>query len=93
MKTRARLHLAIALTLISPGAAVNVYGGEPLEAVKSAVERAIGVLKDPKLKPADKKKERIERLKEIINPVFDYEEMAKRTLGAHWRRRTMAEQE
>ena len=53
----------------------------------------MATLKDPKLKSPDKKKERIERLKEVINPIFDYEEMARRTLGAHWRRRTPAEQE
>lgn len=93
MKTRAWLHVAISLTLISLSATIDVHAGEPLETVKSAADRAIGVLKDPKLKSADKKKERIERLKEIINPVFDYEEMAKRTLAAHWRRRTPAEQE
>jgi phospholipid transport system substrate-binding protein len=67
--------------------------GEPLDLVKSAGERAIAVLKDPKLKSPDKKKERVERLKEIINPIFDYDEMARRALGAHWRRRTPAEQE
>ena len=33
------------------------------------------------------------RLKEIVDPLFDYEEMAKRALGPHWRRRTPAEQE
>jgi phospholipid transport system substrate-binding protein len=67
--------------------------GEPLDLVKSAGERAMVVLKDPKLKSPDKKKERVERLKEIINPIFDYDEMARRALGAHWRRRTPAEQE
>lgn len=67
--------------------------GEPLELVKSAGERVIAILKDPKLKAPDKKKERVERLKEIINPIFDYDEMARRTLGAHWRRRTPAEQQ
>ncbi len=56
-------------------------------------ERVIAILKDPKFKTPDKKKERVERLKEIINPIFDYEEMARRTLGAHWRRRTPAEQQ
>jgi len=69
------------------------FAGEPLELVKAAAEKAVAVLKDPKLKAPDKKKERIERLKEIINPIFDYEEMARRTLGSYWRRRTPAEQE
>jgi len=39
------------------------------------------------------KKERFDRLREAVNPLFDYEEMAKRALGPHWRRRTSTEQQ
>jgi phospholipid transport system substrate-binding protein len=67
--------------------------GEPLEVVRAAVDKAVQILKDPKLKFQDKKTERIDRLREALNPIFDYEEMAKRALGTHWRRRTPAEQE
>jgi len=67
--------------------------GEPLELVKSVADRVIAVLKDPKFKTPEKKNDRVDRLKEIINPIFDYDEMARRTLGAHWRRRTAAEQQ
>lgn len=85
--------VAWALALISHMDGALALAGEPLEIVKSAGERVIAVLKDPKLKAPDRKKERVERLKEIINPIFDYDEMARRTLGAHWRRRTPAEQQ
>jgi phospholipid transport system substrate-binding protein len=74
------------------GFGVALAGG-PLNLVKSAAEAAVAVLRDPKLKSPDKKKDRIERLKEVINPIFDYEEMARRSLGWHWRRRSPAEQE
>lgn len=94
MKAHANRRLgALALALISHMGAALALAGEPLELVKSAGERVIAVLKDPKLKAPDKKKERVGRLKEIINPIFDYDEMARRTLGAHWRRRTPAEQQ
>jgi phospholipid transport system substrate-binding protein len=73
-------------------AAAAARAGEPIEVVKVAGDKAIRVLKDPKLQPKEKKKERIERLKEIVNPLFDYEEMARRSLGPHWRRRTSQEQ-
>lgn len=85
--------VAWALALISHMDGTLALAGEPMEIVKSAGERVIAVLKNPKLKAPDKKKERVERLKEIINPIFDYDEMARRTLGAHWRRRTPAEQQ
>jgi phospholipid transport system substrate-binding protein len=71
----------------------SANAGEPLDVVKGAADRAIQVLKDPKLLPKDKRKERVDRLKEVLEPIFDFEEMAKRSLGPHWRRRTPAEQQ
>lgn len=82
--------LAAVSLLFNPGAA---SAGEPLELIRAATEGAIAVLKDPKLKSPEQKKERIDRLKELVNPIFDYNEMARRSLGAHWRRRSPTEQE
>ena len=70
-----------------------LFAEDPLNIVKATTDRALQVLNDPRLKGPEKKTERIERLKEIINPMFDFEETAKRSLGAHWRRRTPAEQQ
>ena len=93
MKHHCQRNRIIVTTVFFVGLGGVSSAGEPLDLVKSAGERAIAVLKDPKLKSPDKKKERVERLKEIINPIFDYDEMARRALGPHWRRRTPAEQE
>jgi phospholipid transport system substrate-binding protein len=82
------LVLLLAFTL-----ARSANAGEPLDVVKGAADRAVQVLKDPKLLPKDKRKERVDRLKEVLEPIFDFEEMAKRSLGPHWRRRTPAEQQ
>jgi phospholipid transport system substrate-binding protein len=71
----------------------SANAGEPLDVVKGAADRAVQVLKDPKLLSKDKRKERVDRIKEILEPIFDFEEMAKRSLGPHWRRRTPAEQQ
>lgn len=84
----------IALILLSnwltPRSAV---GGVPTDQIKSTVDKALVVLKDPRLKPAAKTKERREQLKQILFARFDFAEMAKRSLGANWRRRTPKEQE
>lgn len=80
------------LVLADLAAAAAAGAGEPFEVVKLAGDKAIQILADPKLRPQEKKKERIERLKEIAIPLFDFEEMARRSLGAHWRRRTPQEQ-
>ena len=35
----------------------------------------------------------MDRLREALDGIFDYGEMAKRALGPHWRQRTPAEQQ
>jgi len=93
MHTRAWLGFIAVIGFFWLCAAISVYAGEPLELAKSATDRALAVLRDPKLKAPDKKQERVEQLKQIVNPIFDFDEMARRTLGAHWRRRSAADQE
>ena len=94
MQHRIQRNLPVILTtVVFLGLARLCTAGEPLDLVKAAADGATAVLRDPKLKSQDKKRERIERLKEIITPIFDYEEMARHSLGAHWRRRSAAEQE
>ena len=88
-----QIEIAILIVTVCFGFAGFAQAGEPLDLVRTAVDKAVQILKDPKLQSQDKKRERIERLREALNPIFDYEEMAKRALGTHWRRRTPAEQE
>ncbi|MDP2602482.1 MAG: ABC transporter substrate-binding protein [Deltaproteobacteria bacterium] len=86
--------LVIALILLpiwlTPGSAA---GGVPTDQIKSTVDKALVVLRDPRFKPTAKTKERREQLKQILFTRFDFTEMAKRSLGANWRRRTPKEQE
>jgi phospholipid transport system substrate-binding protein len=88
-----QIAIGIFIFTLGVGWARFAQAGEPLDLVRAAVDKAIQTLKDPKLQSQDKKRERIDRLREALNPIFDYEEMAKRALGTHWRRRTPAEQE
>ena len=89
-----RFWFAIAAVLLATWtAAASVSAGVPTEQIRSTVDRAILVLKDPRLKPAAKTKERRDQLKQILFARFDFTEMAKRALGADWRRRTPKEQE
>ncbi len=93
MMTSARkVRWIILLALAEFGITSALLAGEPLEVIKVSADRAIQILKDPQLQAKEKKKERIQRLKEIANPLFDFEEMARRSLGSHWRRRSPQEQ-
>jgi phospholipid transport system substrate-binding protein len=71
----------------------SAHAGAPLELVRTSVDKAIQILKDPKLTSNDGNKERVNRLREALDGTFDYEGMAKRSLGTHWRQRTPAEQQ
>jgi phospholipid transport system substrate-binding protein len=71
----------------------SAAGGVPTDQIKSTVDKALVVLKDPRFKPAAKANERREQLRQILFARFDFSEMGKRALGANWRRRTAKEQD
>lgn len=85
--------LATCLPLVLTSARSEARGGLPTEQIKTTVDKALGVLKDPQLKSAARLKDRREQLKQILFTRFDFTEMAKRALGANWRRRTAQEQQ
>jgi phospholipid transport system substrate-binding protein len=88
MKTLAAVGLGI-LLLMQP---VGVAAGAPGEQVRQSVDTLLAILKDPRLKREENKNERREKLKEVIYQRFDFTEMAKRSLGSEWRRRSPEEQ-
>lgn len=82
------VNLLLAILLLAPAA----QAGLPTDQVKTMVDKTLAILRDPKLKPAVKLKERRDQLKQILVARFDFSEMAKRSLGAAWRQRTAKEQ-
>ena len=92
-KMRYRNKVVIAGLLLLILTSVDANAGLPTDQIKSTVDRAVMVLKDPRLKPAAKLKERRDQLRQILFSRFDFTEMAKRALGSNWRRRTPQEQE
>jgi phospholipid transport system substrate-binding protein len=60
--------------------------------IRAAVEKVVAILQDPYLKPDARKNERQTKLRQAIEPNFDFEEMAKRSLGFHWQGRSPEEQ-
>ncbi|MDD2365789.1 MAG: ABC transporter substrate-binding protein [Desulfuromonadaceae bacterium] len=61
----------------------------PTELVKSTVSEVVRIVADPNLKKDTQKRRQM--LKKTIGIIFDYPEMAKRSLGKHWNVRTVAE--
>ena len=84
---RHRLATWIALPIIISLSAPNPSrAGDPTERIRFVVEQGIEILNDPKLQSKNGKEVYLDRLREVVFPLFDFPEMAKRSLGFHWRR-------
>ena len=84
---RHRLATWIAFAIIIFLSAPNpIRAGDPTERIRFVVEQGIAILNDPKLQSKNGKQVYLDRLREVIFPLFDFPEMARRSLGFHWRR-------
>lgn len=88
----ARVGASIVGVLLSLAIPAIATAGAPRDQIQDAIEKVTATLKDPNLKSEAKKRERLERLRQVIFPKFDFSEMAKRSLGANWQRRSPEEQ-
>jgi phospholipid transport system substrate-binding protein len=62
----------------------------PAEEMRASIDKVLATLKDARLQKNPEK--RREAIKEIIGERFDFSEMARRSLGPEWQRRTPEEQ-
>ena len=78
----ASIFAALALWLLGgrPAAA-----GEPTDTIRSAINQGIEILKNAKLDNRQQRAQVIDRLRGVVYPLFDFNEMAMRSLGANWR--------
>jgi phospholipid transport system substrate-binding protein len=65
----------------------------PLEAVRTTIERATSVLQNPEYQGKEHMPIRIQKVREVVEPQFDVQEIAKRTLGTYWQQRTEEERQ
>jgi phospholipid transport system substrate-binding protein len=66
------------------GMARPALGAGPQERVRATLEAVSSVLGTPTLQGADKDQERKQRVRQIIFEAFDFQEMARESLGAYW---------
>jgi len=70
----------------------TAWAGPPTDFVRKSVDDVIRILEDPAWKKPEKKEERRKLLEQTIAQRFNFAEMAKRSLGAEWAKRTPEEQ-
>ena len=75
--------IALAALTLSP---VSAFAASPLESIQPQVDRALEVLRDPALKAESAKGVKEKKIWTILDGVFDYTELSKRTLAQNWKR-------
>ena len=91
MNLKFRLSFLVAvLVVVSSLKLANA--GEPTEAIRGAVNQGVEILKNTKLDTQKERTAAINRLRQIVYPLFDFNEMARRSLGANWRRLNLQQQ-
>ena len=82
-------------TLISLFTLCSVHGawaGSPTDQLREGVDRVIKILRDPELKGDKQIDQRRAAIALVAGEIFDFAEMARRSLAQHWSKRTPAEQ-
>jgi len=81
-------------TLISLFTLCSVHGGWaglPTDQLREGVDRVVKILRDPELKGDKQVVQRRAAIAAVAGEIFDFGEMARRSLAQHWDRRTPAE--
>ena len=73
----------VALVLVLP-MTHEARAGAPTDQLKGAIDRVVKTLDDPILKGEDKQGERRRAVRRIANDIFDWPEIARRSLARHW---------
>ena len=63
---------------------VNAQPQSPIESIRKPVEQVLAILNDPQYQPEDKKAVQREMLWETTLSMFNFTEIAKRTLARNW---------
>ena len=83
--SRLRLVWRIALAgLFILSTAQGGFAAGAQEQLKDAIDRVVRTLESPALKGADKVADRRNAVRKIANEIFDFSEIARRSLGRYW---------
>jgi phospholipid transport system substrate-binding protein len=72
--------ILLVLALQLPAGTTGAWAGQPTAIAKQVIENALDILQNPSYSRAEKHR----MVKDVVDPHFDYREMAKRSLGATW---------
>jgi len=86
---RGRSWLFAGLLVVGCSAGTGMTAERPGPVVDRALQQSVAILGEASLGEEAK----VERLRKVVMPLFDFAEMSRRSLGSHWRRRTAEQRE
>jgi phospholipid transport system substrate-binding protein len=72
--------VVLSLTLQLVVGVAGVWAGPPTEIARQVIEKALDILQNPSYQGEARR----QMVKRLVDPYFDYQEMAKRSLGPTW---------
>ena len=81
----------IVTVLMTMACPVMAASPEPMAVIKDPIDAVIGILNDPQYKDAGKKSVQRDEIWKTVEPMFDFEEISKRTVAREWKRFSSAE--
>ena len=77
------------VALLAPSA----RAGEPAAELLAGIDRVLTLLDDPALREHGRAEERRQAIRRFAGEIFDFEEIARRSLARHWEARTPSERD
>jgi phospholipid transport system substrate-binding protein len=71
----------------------GVIAASPTETVKAPIDQVVEILNDPAYRGPDKRALQRDKIWELVKPLFDFEEISRRTVGPDWERFTDPEKQ
>ncbi len=93
MHSSVRHYVLAMLLLVTMSFAPAMAMPTVTDEVKTVVDRVVSIVTDKEMKKPKNEAKRRAALDKAISSIFDYDEMAKLSLGVHWRDRSAAERQ
>jgi phospholipid transport system substrate-binding protein len=87
------ISMAFSAVVLLLSSGVPAGAGVPTDQLKGSIERVLKTMDNPAMKGEANAAERRVAVRKIANELFDFPELAKRSLGRHWQGRTDQERE
>lgn len=86
MRIKVRIMTIIMISLFIGTAAVYAAEPDPMTTIKVKIDQVIEVLNDPHFNTPAKRDEQRKKIWDIARPLFDFQEISRRTVGPNWKR-------